>query len=463
MTTSINPYRIHITPSQTGLWGITQTEEAAKKATELLQKDIEKHHVYFNHDGFHNHIPHHVLALYGTGASPEALQAAYDSNQSYQRPAIPTHAPVIQDLIQTWDHSVKSYLGKDKHYPDFLRFFQQRMESHGGKWQPVVSEYLFRGNAVTDDLLVRLHAGFLHPLIQLMYGIEWDQPAIVAEALAQAAVHSDDIKDFLLESEKLANAGKNHYRGDNAGGEMPRIVDLLARARANPKLAGAASMENANQVRDGVFSKAFDDMVSLAAEVRIRPEELEERTAEMFDACVYMATAAAVWKEGKVPKYDFFLMHHVTSAPFFVTVNAQPWIPTEIKVRLLEWKIRMDLLQYAARGVPPLSLDKVASYQAKKPSQSTVDQEIQARLHFLPDDDGHAIKLARAAGVCRRLTKQYAASDRSGRFQIKGDDLWNKTIHLMLDAIESPGTRWVRTAGLDEAWKNFPNTKDSKF
>lgn len=32
--------------------------------------------------------------------------------------------------------------------------------------------------------------GFLHPLIHLGFGVEFDQPAIVAEALAQAAVVS---------------------------------------------------------------------------------------------------------------------------------------------------------------------------------------------------------------------------------------------------------------------------------
>lgn len=35
------PYQVHITPQNTGLWTCKQTEEAAKKATELLQKDLE--------------------------------------------------------------------------------------------------------------------------------------------------------------------------------------------------------------------------------------------------------------------------------------------------------------------------------------------------------------------------------------------------------------------------------------
>lgn len=40
-------------------------------------------------------------------------------------------------------------------------------------------------------MLVRLHAGFLHPMIHLGFGVEFQQPAIIAEALAQAAVHDN--------------------------------------------------------------------------------------------------------------------------------------------------------------------------------------------------------------------------------------------------------------------------------
>jgi hypothetical protein len=36
---------------------------------------------------------------------------------------------------------------------------------------------------------------------------------------------------------------------------------------------------------------------------------------------------------------------------------------------------------------------------------------------------------------------------------VKGDDLWTKVCHLIVDSVEAPGERWVRSCGLDEAWK----------
>lgn len=35
------PYKMHVAPANTGLWGIQQTDEAAQKTSELLQEDLE--------------------------------------------------------------------------------------------------------------------------------------------------------------------------------------------------------------------------------------------------------------------------------------------------------------------------------------------------------------------------------------------------------------------------------------
>ncbi|KAK3370199.1 hypothetical protein B0H63DRAFT_454404 [Podospora didyma] len=449
-----SPYLVRIVPEDSGLWKVPQTEVAAKLASDLLQEDLEKHHVYFNQNGFHNHIPHHILALYGTGAGPDILQKGYDDNANYQRPALKPHDRIVDDLMKTWSHAQK-YLGKDQYYPDFLRFFQKEMDARSGGWSDVVAEYLLND----DDMLARLFAGFLHPLIQLMYGMEWKQPAIVAEALAQTAVHGNDLKGFLLESERLAAAAAEE---DQKSEKMPAIVELLEAIGKDENLAKAARMEDGNKIRDGVLVRAREDMIRVASRVRVRPDELDERTAEMFDACVYMAAAAAV-HPSKVPKFDFFLMHHVNSSPIFLTINAQPWISAETKARLLEWKIRMDLIQYTARGVPALSLDKIASYKPKKEEKTpsaTISDIITRRLHPL-SDDGHAIKLGRAALICHDLlSRKYGDRD---WVKIRGDDPWNKVAHLIVDSVEAPGETWVRSCGFEEAWKDMPDAQDAKL
>lgn len=44
------PYKMHIAPDNTGLWHVKQTDEAAKKVSELLQDDIEVSSPLFNNN-----------------------------------------------------------------------------------------------------------------------------------------------------------------------------------------------------------------------------------------------------------------------------------------------------------------------------------------------------------------------------------------------------------------------------
>ncbi|KAM6521731.1 hypothetical protein FALCPG4_011437 [Fusarium falciforme] len=177
--------RISISPDNTGLWNIKQSNEAAHKTGELLERDLQARDPRRSPINL-RFVLHHILALYGTGASPSLLEKAYDLRDPLQRPVEPRHDAVVRDLLASWDNAIH-YLGNEEHYPDFLAYFQQRIDAQG--YEFVVQEHLLKGDAHADDLLTRLHAGVVHPLIQLMYGLEWKQPAIVAEALAQTCVH----------------------------------------------------------------------------------------------------------------------------------------------------------------------------------------------------------------------------------------------------------------------------------
>ncbi|KAK2057899.1 HypA protein [Colletotrichum caudatum] len=440
-------YKIHVAPTNTGLWQCKQQDAAANKVSELLQEDLKKHHVFFNPDGFHNHIPHHVLALYGTGAGPDAIQKAYDGNADYQRPAKGSHDSVVDEL-HDWEGAQK-YLGRERHYSDFLLFYQREIERLG--WEAALNEHLFKGDERADDMLQRIFAGFLHPIIQLMYGVEWEQPAIVAEGLAQAAVHKNQLKGFFEETERRANETTT-----TAGTPMPRIADLVDEIRANRKLATAAEMSDANKIFDGVLKRAPEEMMGVTSKVKVLPEELDERTAEMFHTAFYVAGGAAL-RPGKEAKWDFFLIHHVNAAPIFLSINSKPWISTENKVRLLEHKIRMDLVQFAARGSPQLRLDQVRSYRPKDKDQGrelvSKPSGLLPRFHAIPDD-GHTIKVARALGICQELSSRYG--DRPW-VRIRGGDEWLGLSYMLLDGTEHSETRWVRSAAFEEAWKDVPD------
>ncbi|KAI8627697.1 HypA protein [Xylariaceae sp. FL1651] len=424
LTNMATAHTIQITTENPGLWHYKQSEAAAKKTTELLQEDLQKHHCFFNNRGFHNHISHYLLSLYGLGASPEVIQKGYNDNENYQRSPFQVHADQIEDL-------------KD---------FEKAKEKLGNEEsQKVLDEYLFKGDERSDDMLIRMFAGFIHPLIQLMYGVEWQQPAIVAMGLAQASVHNTSMGKFLLTAEEAAKSSE---------ASMMTIASLFEDVAADEKLAASAHMSDDNKIRDGVLTRAFDEAIRVASKVKVKPEELEERTVEMYNTAIYQAAGAAI-RPGKEPRFDFFLMHHVNVCPLFLAINAADWISTANKVRLLEWKIRFDLLQYAARACAPVSIEKITSYVPRdKPLKPTA--ELLPRI-FALNDDGHVAKLVRAVGICQEVSKKFENKD---WLAIKGDDLWNKLNHLIVDSVEAAGPRWVRGAGDAEAWKEVPDRRE---
>lgn len=222
---------------------------------------------------------------------------------------------VLADLQSDYIAALPKYIGKGGHYPSFLRFFQLEIDQRGGDWRSVLRQYLFPGcqddQAGEDaalELLSRLYSGFMHPMLHLMFGIEWDQPALVAEALAQTAVHPDDAKlrRFFVESEKKASAGNN----DQEYGT--HFADIFQQAAKSDTLRESSPYHEASDPRvalyHGVLTRAYDEVVDLAAAMTVPQRHLKEKMAEASHVSALVATMAA-WRPPHIPKFDFYFMY----------------------------------------------------------------------------------------------------------------------------------------------------------
>lgn len=67
-----------------------------------------------------------------------------------------THPGVVEELKKGWTED-SPYLGKGKHYPDFLKFFQDEIEAKG--WEKVLLEYVFKEDERSEAIFGRLFAG----------------------------------------------------------------------------------------------------------------------------------------------------------------------------------------------------------------------------------------------------------------------------------------------------------------
>ena len=177
---------------------------------------------------------------------------------------------------------------------------------------------------------------------------------------------------------------------------------------------------------------------------------------------------AAAQRPSKEIKFDFFFLHCVNASIFLSSFLALPFLDVDSKVRLLEWKGRLDLLMYVSRGAPELRLDEVTKY---KPSRDW--NGVFAEVIPNPQDDGHAAKLVRALAHGEEVCRPFEAQAKEKGLLITGD-MWLKIGNMgtsphvldplcmdiltiiVADSTADPNVpMFVRSAGFDEAWTRF--------
>lgn len=224
------------------------------------------------------------------------------------------------------------------------------------------------------------------------------------------------------------------------------MVELLDAVHADQELIDATKWSDGNKLRDGIINRAAEKMVSIASDYHVQPDELEKKTAEMVNANAYFTGGAQ--RPDKAIKWDFYYMHCVNCSIFYSAFLQADWISEANKCRLLEWKVWNDLAMYASRKCPDFRLDIIREYKPKQPSGWDAIEDRACAL----EDDGHTSKLIRALAHGQRVCGPF---EDSKEFRVKHDD-WLQMGHSVIDSVDVGDSRWVRSAGFDEAWENVP-------
>ncbi|GAA6009671.1 hypothetical protein JCM11491_001054 [Sporobolomyces phaffii] len=183
-------------PSQGSLNGLAGHSWEAKEAVRnCLEANHVDSHTFFNDKGFHNHCAHHLLAAYSLGAAPSLINEIYSLHKETASKPMPPLAP-----IDVTEHNWTEHLGDERFYPNYLAFFHRLISQpppptspyHGrtSSVVPVLEQYLLGGEG---QMLVRAVSGAIHPLIHIGHGIEFELDSVVAEGLAQCAVHKPSV------------------------------------------------------------------------------------------------------------------------------------------------------------------------------------------------------------------------------------------------------------------------------
>ncbi|KAF8217460.1 hypothetical protein K438DRAFT_1557680 [Mycena galopus ATCC 62051] len=336
------------------------TPASTALVAKLLHKDVTEHHCFFNDQFFHNHLSHHILSLHDLGAPAECIQKMYDIDAAMQRPLHHHGGPAEANRItkENWT----SHLG-EKHahmYPDYLAFFASEISKNGVP--DVLERYIFSPEANGNGTLMlgRFVGGLLHPMIEAGFGIEFDQDALVAEGLAQAALTTPESAVVLD-----MPAGVPEIKS----GPSTSLLSLLREVYDSPKIAPlpydkeritpeklntwiASNPDLGPTIRD-IYSKWTFNLTD--------EKDIEKKVEEcMWQAALLLGATS---KPGRKPRMDFFLMHLLTGTLLLRVVLDAVKQPLH-KAQLLQVYVRVAALFVVLRGRPQIDPSLVMSYPA---------------------------------------------------------------------------------------------------
>ncbi|KAI1456592.1 hypothetical protein F4805DRAFT_431801 [Annulohypoxylon moriforme] len=397
------------------------TEESAKRTSSLLTLNHSLYHTVWK-ASFHNHIVHHLLALWALGASPDEIQHMWDFNQPYQAPIERYHEDGSANLKfkDLEDPTVfDQCLGNGDYYADFLRFFEGKIAEQG--MQGVIKEYVLKGDERANDIFCRMYTDLVHPMIHLGCAIEFQQPSLAAEALAGACVHDNWPKVFLLPTEE----------GVQLKTSVPSrsLLEILESLRGDPDIvSGVKSSDPFNKIPDGFLKRVSGrQLVPYLSQFRVEPtpDDLQRKMAEMMFTGAYIMGAAQ--RPGKREAIDFVLLHSVTLSVFYPAIMAQIWLSNHDKARLIEAKARVDAVMYAGCGCPALFPERITGYVPQHVEDGWPELFQRSIVYR---DEGHAAKLIRALFSVEELTEGVP------NFPIAKKDII-KIAHMAMDSIEN--------------------------
>ncbi|WWC89561.1 uncharacterized protein L201_004485 [Kwoniella dendrophila CBS 6074] len=385
--------------------------ESTKAVREVLQENDRGYDIYESRRFAHNHFPHSALTRYSFGASSQLIRDTWEHDKSYLISLDPNDShrdkeevKNIPDKIDDSNWGDRQYVGRKGTYSRYLTFFHKEIERLG----PIetINKYIFSGPANWQKfkngdgeekdgpmMIDRLVGGVFHPFIHVGFGLEFNDKVVLAEGLAEAAVHSDELNAPILTPEYVheilypSNPVPEHLRRPardipesedclepncarepRLGRSLLEIYSILSKSEKlvpapydpdssiNERIKFASEGSKAQELRDLVEEWSLTD-----SELDNNEKEGWKRKYEEL-AILVTLLACATGRKGKGLKVDFFLMHTLTSSIFIPSYMPILSIPNR---RLLLKAYLLVILNTAlARGRPQIDPDLLMSYDA---------------------------------------------------------------------------------------------------
>ncbi len=388
----------------------------------------------------------------------------FERDASYQRPRLPVDEDHVKSLSD--NRSFLENLDEELRYQNYLVFFQREIEAKGPK--AVIHETLFANDAKTNAMLCRAFSGecallfrrvislttaigIMHPIIHIGYALEFNQPAILAEGLAMAAVqerNSFALNRWLLAVERAALGTADRSKGKT-------LRAIFNDAEESPNLRGACYKGSELEKLKNLLNQPdmFDELVDIASQYTLTEEQAEARLLEMLDVMSKQppplakfsdqseiaCTMAVVPGDVETHKVNFFLLHSVNSLVLWPSLLAHPWMSEEDAIRLLEWQGRYNLLLWVGENLPNI---KVGDLQKFNNTAKSWDEIFHRAINH-KTDDGHLCKFIRTCAYGDRASKKAEAKN----CMMLREDAWRQ-----IAGLGKPTLIQTRIGGEQNVW-----------
>lgn len=404
------------------------------------------------------------------GASPDLIDKHNDRNVSC---ALPPPKAADQDTVtglRNLDNLSKT-LGVEEYYQDLIFFFEGEIERLGV--DEVLQQYLLGDSTFARDNYPRLYHGYVHSIMHVGLGLEFDQPSILAEGLAETVVHGEpwyteyhelcrQVASSTAPSDRLTLL--EAYELCTQDPVILKCMDWELAAQFKPpeeSWAAAASLgfkpPTEEPWKDRAWGRAGKNLAALTGRYWVSPDDdLERAAAEVVNTSIYV-TCAAMLPPHEF-RVDFFLMHVANASFWLQAFLERDSITRAQKARLIEDTGRLLTFMAAGVGMPLLHPEVLDQHVMKtNGGEGTGWDGLFAKVcHHA--DDGHMIKFVRALANGEKVTRPYEGQP---GFPMK-TDMFLKAANAVLDNTSDLPMVFlrhfdiIRAVGLREAWDEVP-------
>ncbi|KAL2037690.1 hypothetical protein N7G274_009635 [Stereocaulon virgatum] len=342
----------------------TQHEKRARTLKHLLKLNHAKHAILFHNLQFHNHMPHILGSAYLLNGTPEHLNDIYES-ESKELVFWEDSPGEISDF--DW----RDYLGDRRYQRAYVDFFEDQLVLHGYNWKAVLETFLFQGKEPLVNCLV---AGLGHPLIHLGYAYELNSKEVAMEALGMATTQYNFLHKYLDDT--------SYTKPSTYSTSSP--LQILQKVSEDKRFDNLSDYPDPDNIED-----IFKDHEAAVME-HWNAWDLPN-PKKQFEDSQYAAVAILVGSHKNHEKYDFFLVHLLTTSHAVRIIL--PFIPAKLHVNLVRQWWLITLAVYISQLRPKIDLERITSYDLKGNDWTGVDKQAVVGKWSL---DAHYVKALRA-------------------------------------------------------------------